>query len=292
MNEIVEFTIVQCIPDPVADERINIGVIVLSGDTVMVRFVNNWRRTSRFFGEVSIGHIRDFAEAMELTAAGVPATPNYLPLFTSDIPSPIHSIRRMIDEWSQTIQFTPLQPSLEEPRRLLYRLADRYLKEPEAKRTSVRSKAQVISTAVSTLRSALHANASERPILDSPIEAKARAIVQGRRVKDVQVDFALVNGSPLGGGQAISFQINDMAELRAQRQQAVWSLADIMALNPSLTTSIMIAAPDPASSSFRRAGREYAEFRLDAKTAGIAVVEESEAEDWAVRFTEEVLASH
>src|SRR5579885_3191655 len=36
------YTVVQYVPDPVADERINAGVIVFSRDRVAARFVKNW----------------------------------------------------------------------------------------------------------------------------------------------------------------------------------------------------------------------------------------------------------
>ncbi len=44
------YTVVQYVPDPVTDERVNIGVIVAAEDTVQSRFLSNWRRVKQFGG--------------------------------------------------------------------------------------------------------------------------------------------------------------------------------------------------------------------------------------------------
>jgi len=45
------YTVVQCVPDPIAGERINIGVIVLGEGRLSCRFVRTWRRVAQFARE-------------------------------------------------------------------------------------------------------------------------------------------------------------------------------------------------------------------------------------------------
>ena len=58
------YSIVQYVPDPVIDERINVGVIVFGEGRVMSRFVDNWRRV-RNFGSEGIAFLRKFADQAE-----------------------------------------------------------------------------------------------------------------------------------------------------------------------------------------------------------------------------------
>src|SRR6266571_3423111 len=42
------YTVVQYVPDPIADERLNVGVIAVSGGRARSRFLTNWLRAERF----------------------------------------------------------------------------------------------------------------------------------------------------------------------------------------------------------------------------------------------------
>src|SRR5438552_11668042 len=58
------YTVVQYVPDPIADERLNIGVIAISGDRARARFLANWTRAERF-GNASVHALRDFARQID-----------------------------------------------------------------------------------------------------------------------------------------------------------------------------------------------------------------------------------
>ena len=42
------YSVIQFVPDPVADERMNAGVVVFGNGRILVRFVENWGRLQRF----------------------------------------------------------------------------------------------------------------------------------------------------------------------------------------------------------------------------------------------------
>ena len=43
------YSIIQYVPNPIADERINIGVVAFNEDAVRTHFLSNWERV-RYFG--------------------------------------------------------------------------------------------------------------------------------------------------------------------------------------------------------------------------------------------------
>lgn len=58
------YTVVQYYPDPIADERINIGVMAFGDGRVRSRFIQDWRRVEQFGGE-DISFLHDFARRAE-----------------------------------------------------------------------------------------------------------------------------------------------------------------------------------------------------------------------------------
>ena len=57
------YTVVQYVPDPIADERLNIGVIAISGDRARARFLTNWARAERF-GNASVNVLPLFSPSL------------------------------------------------------------------------------------------------------------------------------------------------------------------------------------------------------------------------------------
>src|SRR5215210_4704143 len=103
----VYYTVVQYLPDPVTDERINVGVIVFGDGQVRSHFLHDWRRV-RQFGAEDIGFLLDFADRVKQ------ATGSQLPL-TDDYPSqPITEelLANIAGTWINSIQLTPARASL------------------------------------------------------------------------------------------------------------------------------------------------------------------------------------
>src|SRR5215216_2591135 len=128
------YTVVQYVPNPIADERINVGVVVFADGQLRSRFLRDWGRVSRFAQE-EIGYVREFADwvgdAAVQSAVGLvtAALPGFSPPFRADE----QTIRRIAEEWSNSIQLTAPQPSLEDPDTLLQSMAQTHLREPAAR---------------------------------------------------------------------------------------------------------------------------------------------------------------
>ena len=67
-------TVVQCVPDPVIDERINVGVIVYGEGRIRSRFISDWRRV-RSFGVDDVEFLKEFAERLERAESGQETLP-------------------------------------------------------------------------------------------------------------------------------------------------------------------------------------------------------------------------
>src|SRR2546427_8096708 len=101
------YTVVQYVPDPIADERLNVGVIAVSGSHARSRFLSNWLRAERF-GNASVRVLRDFARQVE--EAGVPALP--IREAGGRLELSEEKLRELAGHWVNSIQFTAPRTSL------------------------------------------------------------------------------------------------------------------------------------------------------------------------------------
>jgi hypothetical protein len=110
------YVVVQYVPRPIAEERINVGVLAFAAEgdpTIHRRFLADWRRVEAF-GDGEIGFLRDFAR--DFDARG----------WTPDL------IRRASREWAGCIQLTAPRASTLPAAELLDRIARDMLVEPAA----------------------------------------------------------------------------------------------------------------------------------------------------------------
>ena len=102
------YTVVQYYPDPIADERINIGVIVFGDGQLRSHFLQDWRRVEQFGGE-DISFLHDFARRTEAWDET--------------------TLKDCMGRWKRSIQFREPLPSLLEPENLLDEMARLFLRE-------------------------------------------------------------------------------------------------------------------------------------------------------------------
>ena len=138
------YSIVQYVPNPIADERINIGIVAFDDNDVRVQFLNNWSRVQAF-GREDIHFLRDFAKRMNFAASeGL--------LFPGDEPdgTPKHErLKKIAQGWINSIQFTEPCGSLENVESLLEDIAQTYLVNVfSAKTKRNRQDAAIITTSI------------------------------------------------------------------------------------------------------------------------------------------------
>ncbi len=118
------YVVVQYLPDPVKDERINIGVIAFDADGVDCRFLHDWSRV-RCFANRPVGFLQEITHEMQ-RACGAQRTMDRISDDRRITPS---SIVEMSSKWSNSIQFTEPRGSLQGRVELVEDIAKRFLHE-------------------------------------------------------------------------------------------------------------------------------------------------------------------
>ncbi|WP_085940253.1 DUF3037 domain-containing protein [Anabaena sp. PCC 7108] len=121
------YSIIQYVPDPITDERINIGVIAFDKQNIRIRFLKNWLSWKRvqIFGMEDIKFLKDFAHRMEKNVKE-----GYL--FSEDNLNEVpyqERILKIAQEWINSIQITEPRGSLDSVDNLLEDIANTYLRE-------------------------------------------------------------------------------------------------------------------------------------------------------------------
>jgi hypothetical protein len=102
------FSVVQYVPDPITNERMNVGVLVFGDGQVRARFTSDWKRVEDF-GSADAAEVRDAVRDVgRLTEEGVKAAAG---------------------RWLNSIQLTQPSASLRDPEVLLVDATGRYIGE-------------------------------------------------------------------------------------------------------------------------------------------------------------------
>jgi hypothetical protein len=119
------YSIIQYVPNPIANERINIGVLIFDDKEIKVKFLKNWNRVKNFcMGDITF--LRDFESQMqEAVSQGL--------LFPGDplLDQPRQDrLQRVSESWMNSVQFTEPNFSLKPVDKLLEDSIKKYLIEP------------------------------------------------------------------------------------------------------------------------------------------------------------------
>src|SRR2546422_6558376 len=191
------YTVVQYVPDPIADERLNIGVIAISGDRARARFLANWARAERF-GNASVNALRDFARQVDEAAL-----PNLaLHGLGGRMELSEAKLQAMARRWVNSIQFTTPRTSLLEPDDAIDTLAQRFLHEHVPAVREFRDRRAAAAVAVRSIRHALANRIGGR--------GRGRELVRRRHplaghLDTHRLDAVVGNGRALLAAHGISF---------------------------------------------------------------------------------------
>ena len=108
------YSIIQYVPNLIANERINFGVLVFDDEVVKVHFLNNWQRV-RDFSTGDIVFLQKFADSMKESAES-----NLLFPGDQENGQPKHErLLRISRSWINSIQLTEPRGSLADVESLL-----------------------------------------------------------------------------------------------------------------------------------------------------------------------------
>jgi hypothetical protein len=256
------YSVIQYVPDTIADERINIGVVAYGGGAIFVRSLQDWQRVRNFVGH-DPGLLRDFLFRLQEPARGGHA----------DAPLTVEQIETMASEWTESIQLTPPRASLKAPHELIGDLVRMFLRHPEEKGVSYRTHQDAVILLRTQVRNVLRNSLA--PGADEKLVRPSRQ-VDGRR-EPHELDIVVGDGAPYFGAQALSFEMARSGPISRAIDATAYKLIDIKQLNPDFPVALLALPPrkgDKTTDQYERAQRIF-------ETVDTPVLTELELPDWA-----------
>jgi hypothetical protein len=253
-----KYTVVQYVPDSTADERINFGVITWDAQHVRSRFVAHWSRIRSFGGE-DVSFLRDFArDVTELTSPQMP-----LPEIGGD-KLDLSRLKKMIGEWSYSIQFTEPRGSLRDAQTLLEETASVFLRPSGPRARRGRSRRHAASLAYKFLLEAVKQQAPD----GAENLVKTNEMLRGK-LDAHRLDVVLANGKLLAALNALSFEISESEHLEREIQVTAWTIDDVRKLHRKLPLAIYMLPPleKQAPGSYARATRLFESLDAEVVTS-------------------------
>jgi hypothetical protein len=229
-----KYSVIQFVPDPIAGERINIGVLVFDEQGILVRFLKNWERVRRFANS-DVEFLQDFAHTC--TDA---ASPNlFLPTMERFPRLDEDQIRAMAHNWKNSIQLTEPRGSTKPIEALLAEVASRFLVEPSHTKREYRDKMAAALIARNKVRGALRTRFSRA-------QAQHLLLPHGQlegKNKPHAFDAVVQNGQPHFAIDALSFELPRATNLSLQVYAKAWTLVDVRDNDPDIPIGIYTLPP-------------------------------------------------
>lgn len=263
------YSIIQYVPDPIADERINIGVITFDENNVRVQFLMNWERV-RHFGKGNIDFLKDFAKRMKESAAiGL--------LFPGDKQGKpkYDRLDRVARGWINSIQFTEPNGSLEDVESLLKEIVESCLIEPHKHKAEVHDRQYAVRLTKSRIKK----------ILDSQFGTKAKELLKTNyfipgNLTSNEFDVVVANGQPYFAAQGLSFEVKVPQE---NQISIAWKIRDVKERSPDFPLAIVMLPPKEESRHYKQLQQMYDETTKIYRNIGADVLHENEIEGWVLQ---------
>ncbi len=262
------YSIIQYVPNPIADERINIGVVAFNEDAVRTHFLSNWERV-RYFGMEDTEFLKNFAHRIQKAAeSGL--------LFPGDEHNTIPSHERLskiAKGWMNSIQLTEPRGSLDTLDSLLEDLVNTYLYEPLVE---LKPKTRDRQAAATLVRS------KTREVLKKQFGDKAKDLLKsdyeipGSSTNN-KFDVVVANGKPYFAAHGISFEVLVPDYVK---ESVLWRISDVKRLKSDFALAIVALPPKEETSNYQQHENAYRQIIKTYKELGADVVDENEIEPW------------
>lgn len=235
------YSVVQLVPDPVTDERINIAVIVFSGtDPIRIAFTNQWPRVKSFWGH-------DTSSLHSITAE----------LLNSGL-----TFEKALEhsfDLTSSIQITNPRNSEREADELLRWLVERML----VQRTPAHRSLTKSGVAAETRRSFKFAISQRIKAKKSPLRVETGFEILGAKRPHV-TDVSLHNGRAIVATRALSFLGTSHTLLAKDVELCYWAMEDIRSSNKAIELAVIVAPPDggPMAGEYVEATKIYAQQQV------------------------------
>jgi hypothetical protein len=272
------YSVIQYVPNPIADERINIGVLVFDEEIIKVHFLNSWERVNSF-GRENTKFLRDFAKRMEESSK------NDL-LFPSDDPnngqSRVDRLRKISRGWINSIQITEPRGSLENVDSLFEDAINTYLVDEIPVQQNMRDREEAKKIVIASLKNV--SNARFGKDANKLLKKGKGAIIKGKEdIHNFDVSFA--NGRPYLAAHGVSFEIRTTKETL---HALAYSIQDVKKRNYDFPLAIVILPPKPEFPDYSRLLDTYNHTKESYTNLGASVLGEEEFPTWTDRILEKV----
>ncbi len=260
------YSVIQFVPDPVADERMNAGVVVFGNGRILARFVENWGRLQRFSNQdVSFlkQFARDFKERIHDSGKGAQITEA--------------TFRDMAATWRNAIQFTAPRGSLLTLEELLEDADERFLVNDRAPGSRPYTRHYMKKLAYDAARLAFVQRGGER----ARKFVKRNFAITGA-LTEHPFSLAIANGKPLVAAEVFSFVASSERSQEKDVMATAFAFEDIQRRYGGLDLAALVLTGEGVSPIFE-----------DAKTVfhslGVRIVPKDEVDEWADEVAEKVL---
>ena len=260
------YTVVHYVPDPIADERVNVGVIAWDERRMCVRFIKNWRWFKTFGGE-DVGYLRDFIQSIEAVSCDQLKLPGVEEGETIDR----EAIERIVGRWKNSIQFSELRGSVKAADEVVTDVAQLFLRGQPRRRLGKRTRKAAINLAQRFMFEAARERVQEREKAEDIV--KKNYTLSGEII-DHSVDLAYANGRAFAAVNTFSFEIGHDKYLDRAIDATAWTIDDVKAKSPQLPIAVFILTPSTKSKIFKNARHIFTSLKADVLTEG-------EMSDWA-----------
>jgi hypothetical protein len=269
------YSVIQYLPDPLSDERINVGVVAFDDKAVFSRFIRNWRRVSAFSSGADITFLQEFArrfdvkDARQLVLEGVES-----PAITGE------TVEAASRSWINSIQFSIPRASTRPAEDLVDDIAKRFLREyaPTPRHKRGRDRRAAAAIAAHEIEAALKGAGGKH----AEGLLKRRIKVQGK-LDEHELDVGIANGRLLLGVLGLSFEAGSSREVMKELSAVAWAIDDVHESDPALDMAVVILPPKS------RAGKTYDRAIHVIEGLNAQPVPEEEVHKWAPRAAEHAL---
>jgi hypothetical protein len=263
-------TIVQCVPDPVIDERINVGVIVYGDGRIRSRFVSDWKRV-RSFGVEDVEFLKDFADRLQHAGTGQGVLPGMPGVARFDE----SALERIVGSWSNAIQFTEPRGSLRDPDTVLEDAAKRFLREHVPSRRVIRTRATAAALARETVERGFKGLLDQRKVEQL---VRKNPELPGKLDDHHRIDVAVGNGNWRFAAHGLSFELHDFDQLESDYSRAAFAVSDIVQRIHDLKFAVLLLPPTQDATP--KICRLYERATHTFERAGAEPLSESSLSDW------------
>lgn len=265
-SEPTYYTVVQYVPDPIAGERMNIGIIAFRDGNFQSKFFSRWQRASTF-GEEKVDFLKEFAKEVQDRIE----YPRFAKL-EGEQPLTEEWIREACDSWQNSIQLTDPRASIREPRKLVEVLSKRFLREPEPQQRA-RDRRHATKLTYTAFERSLSKNIGRRAT-----EFLSRGGTVSGAKEPHEMGITLTNGQPLLGAEGFSFEVKENARVKRALDSVIYKLDDIRDKFDTLSLGLVALPPQGSSDLYRRANSLCEQIEVE-------LVPENEIGEWASETT-------